>query len=66
MESRMSSSHTDKEILLLKDQLGAEALTIKKYMDYKADIQDPELGKMVDEMIEKHQGHYNRLLSHIK
>ncbi|TDT50315.1 spore coat protein [Fonticella tunisiensis] len=66
MEMKINTTHTEKELLYLKDQLGAEAIAIKKLMDYKANITDPELGNMVNEMITKHQDHYNRLLSHIK
>lgn len=66
MEMNMNSIHTEKELLYLQDQLGAEALTIKKLMDYKSDLDDPELANMVDSMINKHQGHYNKLLNHIR
>jgi rubrerythrin len=66
MENTTASGHTEKEIIGLKDQLEAESLTIKKLMDYKININDPELSKMVDDMIDQHKSHYNRLLSHIK
>lgn len=66
MNTTLNATHTDKELLILKDQLEAEALTIKKFMDYKQDLQDPELSSMVDQMIKNHQDHYNRLLAHIK
>lgn len=66
MDGNNYSSHTEKEVLLLKDQLEAEALTIRKLMDYQAELNDPSISKMVDGMIQKHRDHYNRILSHIK
>lgn len=66
MEINTNSTHTEKELLYLQDQLGAEALTIKKLREYKSSLEDPELTNMVDSMITKHQGHYNKLLSHIR
>lgn len=65
VESSMKSSHTEKEILILRDQLDAEVLAIKKLMDYKDSLIDPELTNMVDDMINKHKDHYNRLYNHI-
>lgn len=66
MEINTNATHTEKELLYLQDQLGAEALTIKKLMEYKGSLEDPELKNMVDNMITKHQGHYNKLLTHIR
>jgi hypothetical protein len=66
MEGKTSSNHSSKEVMLLRDQLEAEALTIKKFMDYKTNMNDPEICSMVDNMIEKHKGHYSRILDHLK
>jgi hypothetical protein len=66
MEGKTSSNHSSKEVMLLRDQLEAEALTIKKLMDYKINLNDPEISTMVDDMIEKHKDHYSRILDHLK
>lgn len=66
MDMNFNINYSEKEVLNLKDQLDAEALTIRKLMDYKDNIEDPELLHLVDEMIEKHKQHYNRLVNHIK
>lgn len=60
------AEHTEKEIMMLKDQLEVEALTVRKLIDYKASVDDPELTGILDEMIVKHKSHYERLLSHIR
>lgn len=65
VERNMKSSHTEKKIIILKDRLDAEVFAIKKLMDYKDSLMDSELTNMVDDLINKHKAHYNRLYNHI-
>lgn len=61
-----NSVHTEKELMLIKDELDAESLSIKKLNDYKNDVGDPEILTIMDTMIQKHKDHYNRLLNHLR
>jgi len=54
-----------KDLLVLKDQLDVEKLTINKYQQYESDLDDPELKNMCREMIKTHKNHYNTLVKHL-
>lgn len=57
---------TSKELTALKEQLSGEQLLIKKYTAYSSMCADPQLGTCFQQIANKHQNHYDRLIQHLK
>lgn len=55
-----------KDLLVIKDQLEAEQLTINKLQEYEAKLDDPGLKNMCKDMIKSHKNHYNTLVKHLE
>lgn len=57
----MTHQLTQKEKLLLQDQLNHEEMCIKKYSGYARHTQDPEVRRMFNEFAQMEESHYNTL-----
>ncbi|MCI9068763.1 MAG: spore coat protein [Lachnospiraceae bacterium] len=56
---------TTKELSALEDQLSMEQLLIKKYKMVASMATDQEIKTKCDQIANKHQEHFNRLMSHL-
>lgn len=56
---------TSKELSALEDQLGAEQLLVKKYQLVSQMTSDPQIRTKCDQIAQKHQEHFNRLMTHL-
>jgi hypothetical protein len=56
----------DKELHYLKDYLSWELLAMKKCSDTANQVQDPQMADLIRQIGQKHQDHYNTLLSQLK
>ena len=56
---------TSKELMALEDQLGMEQLLITKYHSTANQTTDPALKSKCQQMAQKHQEHYKKLLCHL-
>lgn len=54
---------TPKELLYIEDALSHEQHMQLKCNNYAAQIKDPQLKTFVEQLAQKHQQHYDRLLS---
>lgn len=54
---------TSKELTAIEDQLSQEQLLIKKYRVYAQACTDPQIKAKCEEIANKHQNHYSRLLN---
>ncbi|HEX2985828.1 MAG TPA: spore coat protein [Caproiciproducens sp.] len=54
---------TEKELTAIEDQLSEEKLLVTKIRAYSQMCTDPQLKKKCDSIADKHQTHYNQLLS---
>jgi hypothetical protein len=57
---------TEKELLYLTDFLSWELLAIKKSNDLALQCQDQEIAGMIKQTGQKHQQHYNTILSYLQ
>lgn len=56
---------TAKELSALEDQLSMEQLLVKKYKMVASMATDQEIKTKCDQIANKHQEHFNRLMSHL-
>jgi hypothetical protein len=56
----------EKELLYLKDYLSWELLAMKKCADTASRMEDQDAAKIIREIGQKHQDHYNAILNHLK
>lgn len=56
---------TTKELGSIKDQIDMEQALIYKYTVYSQTISDAHLSKKCQEIAQKHQQHYNKLMSQL-
>lgn len=56
---------TERELLVLQDQLGNEELLIKKFRTYASQTSDPEIRDECNNIAQKHVNHFNTLMRHI-
>lgn len=55
------STLTEKELSTIKDLLSAEELLVKKFKMLAEHAEKPELKRQMENIAEKHQGHFNEL-----
>ncbi|SET20498.1 hypothetical protein SAMN02745227_01340 [Anaerobranca californiensis DSM 14826] len=56
---------TQKELLYLEDALSAEQLAMAKLRFYAEQTNDPQVREECQNLANKHQQHYNKLLKHL-
>jgi hypothetical protein len=56
---------SSKELTAVEELLNSEFLLIKKFQDLSNTTTDMELKNKYTQIAGQHQGHYNRLLSHL-
>lgn len=56
---------SSKELTAISDQLGVEQNLIKKYKMYAQASSDPQIKGKCSDIANKHQSHYDKLLSHL-
>ncbi len=54
---------TEKELSAIEDQLSGEKLLVTKFKAYSEMCTDPELKQKCESISDKHQTHYDKLLS---
>lgn len=65
MPNQNAPQLTSKNLTILGDQLGAEALLVHKYAHAASAVQDPALRSQLYSMSEQHRKHYDTLLSYL-
>jgi len=56
---------TTKNLAILSDQLGQEALLVHKYAQAAQAVTDPALRSQLTSMSDQHRNHYNTLLNYL-
>lgn len=56
---------TTKNLSILNDQLGAEALLVHKFAQAAQSVQDPAVSSQLSSMSELHRKHYDTLLNYL-
>lgn len=56
---------TSKELTAIEDQLGIEQNLIKKYNMYATTSGDGQIKTKCEQIVQRHQNHYNTLLGHL-
>ena len=56
---------TAKELTAIEDQMGVEQNLVKKYKMYAQQTQDAQIKQKCDEIAQKHQCHFDTLMSHL-
>lgn len=59
------ASLTSKELSAIEDQLSVEQNLVKKYKLYAQSSTDPQLRAKCEQVAAKHQGHFDKLMSHL-
>lgn len=54
---------TEKELTAIEDQLSNEEMLITKFKSYSQMCSDPELKQKCGDIAQKHQCHFDRLIS---
>ncbi len=57
---------TEKELSGLSDLLSAEQLIIAKYQDYACHATDSAIKNQYEQLVTRHQRHYDELYSNLK
>ena len=57
---------TSKELSFLEDSLTAEQFLVSKYNSSAMQATDPAISSKLKSIADKHQRHYNNLVSHLK
>lgn len=65
MNTSQQPELTSKNLAILNDQLGAEALLVHKFAQAAQSVQDPAVRSQLSSMSEQHRKHYNTLLSYL-
>ncbi|MDI6601169.1 MAG: hypothetical protein QME46_05245 [Thermoanaerobacteraceae bacterium] len=61
----MQENLTERELLVLQDQIMQEMCMITKFSNYAEMTSDPELKNVCRQVAQKHQNHYNTLIRHL-
>ncbi len=56
---------TTKELAAIEDQLSIEQNVIKKYQMYASQASDPQIKTRCEQIVAKHQSHFNTLMGHL-
>ncbi|KLU66869.1 MULTISPECIES: hypothetical protein [Desulfosporosinus] len=56
---------TAKNLAILNDQLGAEALLVHKFAQASQTVQDPAVSSQLSSISELHRKHYDTLLNYL-
>lgn len=56
---------SSKNLAILNDQLGAEALLVHKYAHAAQSVQDPAIRSQLFSISEQHRRHYDTLLNYL-
>lgn len=56
---------TTKNLSILNDKLGAEALLVHKFAQAAQSVQDPAVSSQLSSMSELHRKHYDTLLNYL-
>jgi hypothetical protein len=54
---------TEKELSAIQDQLGSEQMLVTKFKAYSQMCSDQELKQKCDAIAQKHQNHFDKLVS---
>ena len=57
---------TAKELMALEDQIGMEKNLIKKYQAMASMCNDTKIGQCLNDFSQKHQQHYNTLMTFLQ
>ncbi|WP_203227536.1 hypothetical protein [Calorimonas adulescens] len=61
----MAENLTERELLILQDQIMQEMCMISKFTNYAQMTNDTELKNVCSHVAQKHQNHYNTLIRHL-
>lgn len=59
------SNISTKELSAIDDQLSYEAMLVKKYRSFSTQCTDPVLKSMCNQIADRHQQHFNKLLTYL-
>lgn len=61
----MQGNLTERELLVLQDQIMQEMCMVTKFSNYAEMTNDAELKNVCRQIAQKHQNHYNTLMRHM-
>ncbi|MDR2753660.1 MAG: spore coat protein [Oscillospiraceae bacterium] len=56
---------TQKELSALEDMLNQEQLLVKKFQNYAAQAQDPQIRTTAEQVAGRHKQHYSTLMGYL-
>ncbi|GAB6174317.1 hypothetical protein JCM15765_37950 [Paradesulfitobacterium aromaticivorans] len=65
MKTQQPPQLTTKNLMILSDQLGAEALLVHKYTQASQGVSDPAVKTQLSSMADQHRQHYQTLLTYL-
>lgn len=65
MNTQQPPQLTTKNLMILSDQLGAEALLVHKYSQAAQGVTDPAVQSQLNSAADQHRQHYQTLLSYL-
>lgn len=65
MPNQNAPQLTTKNLAILSDQLGQEALLVHKYAQAAQMVSDPALRSQLTSISDQHRSHYNTLLNYL-
>lgn len=65
MPNQSSPQLTAKNLAILSDQLGQEALLVHKYAQAAQSVMDPAIRSQLTSMSDQHRNHYTTLLNYL-
>ncbi|MHB1405556.1 MAG: hypothetical protein ACYCV0_08190 [Desulfitobacteriaceae bacterium] len=65
MNTQQPPQLTTKNLMILSDQLGAEALLVHKYSQAAQGVTDPAVQSQLNSMANQHRQHYQGLLAYL-
>lgn len=65
MQAPNAPQLTSKNLAILSDQLGAEALLVHKYAHAAQSVSDPAIRSQLYSISEQHRKHYDTLLNYL-
>jgi len=65
MVKQNAAELSSKNLSILSDQLGAEALLVHKYAHAAQSVQDPAISSQLNSISEQHRKHYDTLLNYL-
>jgi len=56
---------TSKELTAIEDAMSHEQLLVKKFRNFAANAQDPQIKQQAEQLADRHKQHFETLMGHL-